>query len=386
MKRSLIYVLIITLILSSGIVSFASNNKPTSEIESRDKKVIDVLKITEHKRNILHAYGLTDTEINELTIKELKELLSKGEVIDSSKLYDKSTLDNVFEEEKMLIEQIMASKGVSASELDELAKYYTLESLLNANSKDLEFLKTKVLTSNEIKYKNSELYYSSPLMASTTSITLPSGQIYDEYGCELNDLSCGAPDQYICISTIPYGGGSHESIYVNNLRYSTINQVASNAREMASRIFQKSTSLVVATYYLWSEWGEGYVWVDGVQYDASTWLHEGVDMQTTSSNKSVYSPLDYGYAKVVWSDSTTVCIYDSVLEVTIAYQHVNNSLSKGDIIPAYGLIGTQSGNHVHVGVIDGKYENAPWTGVLSGRDMTLETISPYGYINFYDKN
>lgn len=192
-------------------------------------------------------------------------------------------------------------------------------------------------------------------------------------------ITATAPNEYTCVASVPDGGGTNEWFHPNaNTTENTISNIVNSAKAGAQNIFDSSYTYpnLRYSYYLFGEWGEdpGY----------ENWCHEGVDMKhAVTSTASVYSPIS-GVVSKSSSSGKYVNIYNSSLGITMNFQHLNDvqgttTLAEGEPVEAGQYLGKQNTTDQHVHVQVCSHSNC--TSVHSGRDLTLNCISPYSYID-----
>ncbi|HWP96359.1 MAG TPA: hypothetical protein VN426_05875 [Syntrophomonadaceae bacterium] len=254
-------------------------------------------------------------------------------------------------------QEIAKKKSFSLSQIDALIdKGYTYDEILDLSADKVDKILTQDLNSSEItEYEASK---KSTGTAASVTATPPAG--------------------YTCVASVPNGGGTNEWFHPStNTTETYINYIVALARTGAQNIFNSSYTYpdLRYSYYLCGEWGEdpGY----------TTWCHEGIDLKNAvNSTASVRSPI----SGVVTKSSTSgkyVNIYNSGLGITMNFQHLNNIdgtgvLAEGQYVSENQFLGNQntSDGHVHVQTC----AHANCTSVHSGRDLTLNCINPYSYI------
>ncbi len=198
-------------------------------------------------------------------------------------------------------------------------------------------------------------------------------------GASPDSILSTPPSGYTCVASVPDGGGTDEWFHPNvNTTDSTISGIVSDAKAGARKIFKNSTlnyPNIQYSYYLCGEWGEdpGY----------ENWCHEGVDLKNAvSPTAAAYSPIS-GVVSLSSTSGKYVNIYNSSLQITMNFQHLNNidgtgALLEGKSVSSGQYLGNQntSDGHVHVQVCS--HPNCQ--SVHSGRDLTLNCIKPYQYI------
>ncbi|WP_040411957.1 hypothetical protein [Desulfosporosinus sp. OT] len=297
----------------------------------------------DHQKNIMRAYGLTEDEINNLTLEKLRDVMNNGKIKYPSYLVKEtpSHKNNLTKD----LERKIKAKGLTDQQIDALGDMgFMPEEIV---SLDTENIKDKL--------KDTEIPFTTSVLPSvTTSATPPSG--------------------YHCVNQVPDNGGTDEWFHPNvDVSTAAVDFYVEASKYAAKYIFNDtSLSNLRYSYYLWGEWGE----------DANTtWCHEGVDLQYVPNNNRAVRLNMKG--NVTYSDGYYLNVYDPILKVTYNYQHLTNmpTFTVGQYLTVGTIIGYQNPGdaHVHTQVESGNCG----TTIYSGRDLNLQCIEPYAKMIYW---
>lgn len=323
MKKIIALIISFTLVLSFNMSASAKMNKQG-------------INLTEHQEKMLKAFGLSEEEIANITMQEIRELLAKGEFKDLSKM----GITNMPKEENVSkdIKIKLKTKELSEQKIEILLRMgYTYQEILDL---DEDTIRSK-FKNRDIPYD--EVEYSS---ISNTNVSLLSS-----IKCPI----CGTynhpvPANMIYVPKVPYDTALNEYFHqdCNPLSLESSVPAAQAITEYTfSQVFNGSESSpnIKFSYNLHGEWNECL---------DPNYIHEGIDILSKVSNqvKSVAK------GKVVRVDTANnfLCIYNPDLGVTIQYEHLSNipttiKVGGPDIVVGQ-VIGQQntSDNHIHIQV------------------------------------
>ncbi len=339
MKKFIVIVLIVSLF---STVSYANTKIPEEiGIETQDEK-IEYSKLTQKQKDILSTYGVTEKEIVNMTLQEVTDDISNGNIVMSKRsMYTVEYNSNGIPIE---LKDNLNIKSLSTENLNGLRQTYTYEEIAKLDKKYLD-----------------SLFSNSNLKSVATS-----------------------PNNYINVSSVPDGGGTNN--YFNpsvQTGSSYLNHYVGVAKGFNKHIFSLSSNPTYGTYsyYLFGEW-------DGVTVDPEGLVgspggtHEGVDLKNAVSGKPVRSGTN-GIVKAKNTGGSLygyITMYDSRMNKSFTYMHVSNTtVSDNQEITTVTPLGIQSAlNHVHFQVMKNNTLSIP-----SGKDDNISCFLPYLYMEWY---
>lgn len=355
MKRIMSIILAITLILSFNMsVSAKMNNQSVN--------------LTEHQEKILRAFGLSEEQITNITMQEIREILKNGEFKDLSKM----GITNPPIEETLSrdLKNKLKAKGLSEQDIESLHRMgYIHQKILDL---DVDTIRESL---NKVDIPYSEGEYSSIINTNENliqSIICPVCHTYNHV----------VPVNLIYVASVPYSGGINEYFHpdCNPLSIDSAVEAAKAVTEYTfSKVYNGNPNSpnIWFPYNLHGEWDE---------CRKPNYLHEGIDIQSLVSTevKSVAT------GKIVRVDRANnfLCIYNEDLGITVQYEHLSSIPSSIYVgspnkIEVGQVIGYQNSNdnHIHIQVcLDFECK------IIHPCEDTghvLSCVRPYGFLWWY---
>lgn len=315
-----ILILVITMIFGLSISSYAID---------REELVVD---LTENQINILKAYGLSDEEIRSLTVEELRHILRKGSIVDTSYLNIPMALQSSMDEQlkEELVERLGANNLNALLELS-----FTLEQINNMTAEEIE-------------------------------------SIFASYAKETVGPMCTVDPVYYYVNANQGYKPFHPDVPGTT---SDMTWALASTMNFAMYVFNSSSSNIVWDYFLWGQYssqGRGY--------------HQGVDMYHTSGSGRNIRSAQPGEIIGINHNWGTVFLYDDYLKQTYLYMHMKNyrttlgPINKGvKIGEQHNTAPTTMGVHLHFQAQDGR----TLSDIYGYNHCYLRTRIPYGFMTWY---
>lgn len=315
------------------IIAFAATTEDNEKIS-----------LTKKQRDILHALGVPESEIDNLSGAEIGKLITKGTIVDYKYLepYLPSYAELAQDRAKAEVQLEKAAQKIGNVSADELLEYLskTKESasyILQADSNQLEKVKNRV---SEYRFKKSLTIMRAGPTNRDRYVYFTNAAIKTGY----NFYSCYIHKDALDTAYAEDAGTQH---------YNELKTKVSSCKAIGNFIFQKKlTSAENYAYNLWGDFNE----------DTGK-THQGIDF-TLAYGTPVYNIYQ---GKLVASFSqlggTTLVIYDKVLDVNFIYMHTQGvdpaKFKIGSTIPTaepFTKQGTYSyesttNSHVHLEVV-----------------------------------
>jgi len=346
--------------------TFVINNSEKASLIDQHQKLRNArADLQQHQIDYLYALGFNKEKIDNITNGEVADALKNLKITHPEYLFkyiDYAELSAELSESKRVIEANLSNLGLTRYEI---TKFFELNLNINNYSdidsirEDLSPTRVSVLSTTCHIFRGSAV---NALIGGTTHFA------QSVYPTTLYDDLSGT---YLTIPLNPEPGTREYELKVNMLS----SQLTEVSRYVKKLYNTTTTSGIAYNYYLYGE------------EDTSIGMHEGVDACKGNGN-SLYS-ISGGQIVIRTNPASGLSVlgvYDSTLDVTVIYMHmnisdsipaVNGSLLKGQQFGTESMKGA-TGYHTHIQIQSGVATTA-----FSGKDTTVSSLNPYSYFWFY---